>query len=74
MVDATLIRTVRSTRNTSGKRKPEMHQDKNGNPWYFGMKARIGQDADSGLVHTVQYTLDNVKRVTRRSDSDRSAA
>src|SRR5512135_1100705 len=38
---------------------PEMHQTKKGNQWHFGMKAHIGVDADSGLVHTVTTTPAN---------------
>jgi IS5 family transposase len=40
-----------------------MHQTKKGNQWYFGMKAHIGLDADSGLVHTVRGTVANVSDV-----------
>jgi IS5 family transposase len=52
-VDATLINAPSSTKNLEGERDPEMKQTKKGNQWYFGMKARIGVDAESGLVHTV---------------------
>lgn len=52
-VDATLIAAPRSTKNKNCKRDPERHQAKKGNQWHFGMKAHIGVDADSGLVHTV---------------------
>ena len=41
-----------------------MHQTKKGNQWYFGMKAHIGVDADSGLVHSVVGTAANVHDVT----------
>ncbi len=37
-----------------------MHQTKKGNEWYFGMKAHIGTDADSGLVHSLTGTAANV--------------
>lgn len=40
-----------------------MHQSKKGNQWYFGMKAHIGVDADSGLVHTVRGTAGNVSDI-----------
>jgi IS5 family transposase len=63
VVDATLIAAPSSTKNDSGKRDPEMHQTKKGNQWYFGMKAHIGVDADSGLVHTVKGTAANVNDV-----------
>ena len=51
VVDPTLIAAPSSTKNSSGERDPEMHQTKKGNQWHFGMKAHIGVDADSGLVH-----------------------
>ena len=63
VVDATLIAAPSSTKNASGQRDPEMHQAKKGNPWYFGMKAHIGADAESGLVHTVRSTAANVNDV-----------
>jgi hypothetical protein len=53
-VDATLISAPSSTKNADGERDPEMKQTKKGNQWYFGMKAHIGVDAHSGLVHTVR--------------------
>jgi transposase, IS5 family len=59
IVDATIIAAPRSTKNASHERDPEMHQTKKGNQWYFGMKAHIGVDADSGLVHTVVTTPAN---------------
>ena len=48
IVDATLIAAPSSTKNST-ERDPDMHQTKKGNQWYFGMKAHIGVDADSGL-------------------------
>jgi IS5 family transposase len=63
-VDATLIAAPSSTKNASGERDPEMHQTKKGQQWYFGMKAHIGADADSGLVHTVIGTAAHVADVT----------
>ena len=65
VVDATLIAAPSSTKNKSGERDPEMHQTQKGNQWYFGMKAHIGVDADSGLVHTVIGTAANVNDVTQ---------
>jgi len=65
VVDATLIAAPSSTKNDSGERDPEMHQTKKGNQWHFGMKAHIGVDADSGLVHTVVGTAANVNDVTQ---------
>jgi IS5 family transposase len=63
VVDATLIAAPSSTKNASGERDPEMHQTKKGNQWHFGMKAHIGVDAQSGLVHTVRGTAANVSDV-----------
>jgi IS5 family transposase len=56
VVDATLIDAPSSTKNKAKKRDPEMSQTKKGNQWYFGMKAHIGADVQSGLVHTVTGT------------------
>ncbi len=64
IVDATLISAPISTKNSTKSRDPEMHQTKKGNQWYFGMKAHIGVDADSGLVHTVRGTAANVSEST----------
>ena len=63
-VDATLIAAPSSTKKRDGKRDPEMHSSKKGNQWYFGMKAHIGVNADSGLVHTVHGTAGHVADVT----------
>ena len=55
-VDATLIAARTSTKNKGKARDPEMHSSKKANQWYFSMKAHIGVDAESGLVHTVRGT------------------
>jgi transposase, IS5 family len=65
VVDATIIAAPSSTKNKTGERDPEMHQTKKGNQWHFGMKAHIGVDAESGLVHTVVGTAANVNDVTQ---------
>jgi len=65
IVDATIIHAPSSTKNSSGTRDPEMHQTKKGNQWFFGLKAHIGVDRDSGLVHTVVTTAANVADVTQ---------
>ncbi|RQW18358.1 IS5 family transposase [Rhodobacteraceae bacterium CH30] len=65
IVDATIIAAPSSTKNAKGERDPEMHQTKKGNQWHFGMKAHIGVDAASGLVHTVIGTAANVNDVTQ---------
>ena len=53
IVDATIIEAPSSTKNWAGERDPEMHQTKKGNQWHFGMKAHIGVDADTGIVHSM---------------------
>ena len=65
LVDATLIAAPSSTKNQDKQRDPEMHQTKKGNQWYFGMKAHIGADRDSKLVHTVVVTAANVADITQ---------
>ncbi|MDT4859718.1 IS5 family transposase ISPsy2 [compost metagenome] len=65
IVDATLIHAPSSTKNQDGKRDPEMHQTKKGNQYYFGAKAHIGADDESGLVHSVVVTAANVADVTQ---------
>lgn len=64
IVDATIIAAPSATKNSTGTRDPVMHQTKKGNQWHFGMKAHIGVDAESGLVHTVMGTAANVNDVT----------
>ena len=68
LVDATLIAAPPSTKNKEKKRDPEMHQTKKGNQWYFGMKAHIGADRDSKLVHTVVVTAANVADITKTAE------
>lgn len=68
LVDATLIAAPPSTKNQARQRDPEMHQTRKGNQWYFGMKAHIGADRDSKLVHTVVVTAANVADITQTSE------
>jgi len=65
IVDATIVSAPSSTKNEAGQRDPEMHQTRKGNQWYFGMKAHVGVDAESGLVHTMVGTAANVADVTQ---------
>ena len=65
IVDATIIAAPPSTKNQDKARDPEMHQTKKGNQWYFGMKAHIGVDVNTGLVHTVTATAANVADVAQ---------
>ena len=68
VIDATLIAAPTSTKNSTGERDAEMHQTKKGNQWHFGMKAHIGADADSGLVHAVEGTAANEHDITKAVD------
>jgi IS5 family transposase len=68
LVDATRIAAPPSTKNAQKERDPEMHQTKKGNQWYFGMKAPLGADRDSKLVHTVVVTAANVADVTQTAE------
>jgi len=60
IVDATILNAPSSTKNKSGERDPEMHQVRKGRQWYFGMKAHVGIDAESKLIHSVAATAANV--------------
>ena len=59
IVDASIISAPSSTKNRNRARDPEMHQTKKGNQWYFGMKAHIGVDSKSKLIHSVVATPAN---------------
>jgi IS5 family transposase len=65
LVDATLIAAPGSTKNREHARDPDMHQTKKGNTWHFGMKAHIGVDRESGLVHTLVTTAANVSDISQ---------
>jgi IS5 family transposase len=65
IVDATIIAAPSSTKNRDKARDADMRQTKKGNQWHFGMKAHIGVDEATGLVHTVKSTAANVADVTQ---------
>ena len=60
LVDATIIDAPSSTKNEAKARHPEMSSTKKGNDWFFGMKAHVGVDADSGVVHSLETTTAKV--------------
>ena len=60
IVDATIIAAPSSTKNAQKARDPEMHQTKKGNQWYFGMKAHLGVDSRTKLIHAAVATPANV--------------
>ena len=68
IVDSTLISAPTSTKNREKKRDTEAHSTKKGNTWYFGYKAHVGVDRDTGLVHTLKVTAANVHDVTMMAE------
>ena len=68
IVDSTLIAAPSSTKNKDKQRDPDAHQTKKGKNWYFGYKAHIGVDRESGLAHHVKATAANVADVTAVPD------
>jgi IS5 family transposase len=60
IVDATIINAPSSTKNSTKKRDPEMHQTRKGQQWYFGAKAHIGVDSKETVVHSVITTAASV--------------
>ena len=68
MVDATILAAPPSTKNRARARDREMHQTKKGNQWHFGMKAHIGADVDSGLVHSLSCTAANVADIAETAN------
>jgi len=63
IVDATLIQAPSSTKNREQSRDPEMHQAKKGKQWYFGMKAHVGVDSKTKIIHTAVATAAHVSDV-----------
>ena len=64
IVDASIISAPPSTKNKDRARDPEMHQTRKGKQWYFGMKAHIGMDRRTKVIHTVAATAANVHDAT----------
>src|SRR5271155_22989 len=60
IVDATIIHAPSSTKNREQSRDPEMHQTKKGKNWYFGMKAHVGVDSKTKIIHAAVATAANV--------------
>jgi len=60
IVDATIISAPSSTKNRDGKRDPQMHQTAKGKQWYFGMKAHLGVDSQTKVIHTIKASAANV--------------
>jgi len=64
IVDASIISASPSTKNKDNRRDPDMHQTKKGNQWFFGMKAHIGVDSRTKVIHAVAATAANVHDAT----------
>jgi IS5 family transposase len=60
IMDATILHAPSSTKNQKQQRDPEMHQTRMGKQWYFGMKAHVGVDSKTKIIHTAVATADNV--------------
>jgi IS5 family transposase len=65
VVDATLLAAPSTTKNDKGERDPEMQQTKKGDHWHFCMKAHLGVDDESGLMHTVTTKAANAYDITQ---------
>lgn len=59
-MDATIISVPGSANNRTKGRDPKMHQAKKRNQWSFGMKAHIGVDSRTKLIHSAATTAANV--------------
>lgn len=68
ILDATIIDAPSSTKNSTGRRDPEMHQTKKGNQWFFGMKAHVAVDVRTGLVKRVRATAANVSDIAQAAE------
>ena len=69
MVDATIIAAPPSTKNAEHAGDSEMYQTRKGKEWNFGMKAHIGADANSGLVHRVHVAAASERDVAHSHEA-----
>lgn len=60
IVDATIIGAPSSTKNKKKERDPDMSSTRKGQQWHFGMKAHIGVDSRTRLIHSVVATAASV--------------
>jgi len=60
IVDATILHAATSTKNRQQQRDPEMHQTRKSKQWYFGMKAHVGVDSKTKIIHTAVATAANI--------------
>ena len=64
IVDASIICAPPSTKNKDRAREFEMHQTKKGKQWFFGMKAHIGVESRTKVIHAVAASAANVHDAT----------
>lgn len=73
IVETTIVHALRSTKNRKQKRDPAMHQTKKGKQSYFGMKADVGVDGKTRLIHSVAATavvgVEPIAKVTCKAPS-----
>src|SRR3989442_6449206 len=69
IVDATILHAPTSTKNREQQRDPEMHQTKKGKQWYFRMKAHVGVDSKTQIIHTAVATTANDADSAEPSDA-----
>jgi IS5 family transposase len=60
IVDATIVPASSSTKNKARVRDPEMRSTKKNGQWYYGMKAHVGVDAATRVIHHATVTAANV--------------
>lgn len=60
IVDASIINAPSFTKYKEKAHDPELLKSKKGNQWYFGMKAHIGVDSKTKVIHSVAATTANV--------------
>jgi IS5 family transposase len=68
IVDATIIEAPESRKNSNGTRDPEMSTTKKNSRYYFGFKAHIATDAESGLINAVGITTAKIADIDAASE------
>jgi len=68
IVDATIINAPTSYKNKTKQRTPEMGSTRKNDQKYYGLKAHIGVDEHSGIVHSVATTAANTSDIDAVND------
>jgi IS5 family transposase len=53
LVGATMLSAPSSTKNEKQERDPALRQTRKGQQWYLGLKAHIGVDSKTNVVHSI---------------------